>query len=433
MTTNVLTTGVLMEPRDVVLVSSGVGSVGGVARALSEHFDIAYIDRAAADEAVGLGVKGVLAVGAFNGPRPIDAVDNDLAFLAARFVGDLARVGHALDSAYGTDGPEMLRSENMAKWLPAFVVEQARSIAYPMTAISNVIETRKVRALIVHEDVSPLYRGAVALCQARGIPTIHIPHAPCHLLPGVPDIHRETRTDYILASGVRVRDFYASSGFPADRIQVVGGPQYDRMYGEVHLSREVARQQLGLPDDQLVIVYGATWAQTTSLRSKFEAELQAGFAAVVGLAAGIGAHLVVSLHPHGGSKHEEYAKAMTEAKVKGLVVRGHMVHVLRAADLLITQGPSNLCLEAAILGTPSVYLRTEGFDYATALPGRANDYTDLPPVAQAAYEAREDRAALDAFVTEYNATHAEGGVAAERAAEAVLEILGVTESESAHA
>ena len=267
--------------------------------------------------------------------------------------------------------------------------------------------------------------GAVALCRARGIPTIHIPHAPCHLLPGVPDIHRETRTDWILASGARMRDFYVSSGFPAERIHVVGGPQYDRMYSEVHLSREVARAQLGLPEDVMVVAYGATWAQTTSLRSKFEAELQAGFAAVMGLAAGIGGHLLVSLHPHGPNNAAEYAKAMKESEVKGIVVRGHMVHVLRAADLLIAQGPSNLCIEAAILGTSSVYLRTEGFDYATALPGRSNDYKDLPPVAQAAYESREDRAPLDAFVTEYNATHSEGGVASERAAAAVLAILGV--------
>jgi hypothetical protein len=412
-------------PRDVILMSSGVGALREVAVGLSERFDVAFVDRASADEATGLGVQGVLPVASFTGPRPLDSADNDLARLAASLIEALPRIGHAMDSAYGAEGPEMLRGETLGKWLPGFVLAQARSIGYPLVAVSNLIESRKVRAFVTHEDVSPLWRSVTALCRARGIPTIHIPHAPCHLLPGVEDIHRETRTDWILASGVRVRDFYAGAGFPADRIRVVGGPQYDRVYREIGLSRELAREQLGLPQEELVICYGATWAQHTSLRGGFDAEIQAGYAAVLGLASGVGAHLIVTLHPHGPAGAEEaYRKNMEAAKVKGIVTRHHLFHVLRAADLVITQGPSNLSLEAAILGAPAVYLRTEDFDFATDLPGRANDHTDLPAAAQAMYESREDRARWDAFVTEYNATHAEGPVAAQRAAEAILEILG---------
>jgi hypothetical protein len=156
------------------------------------------------------------------------------------------------------------------------------------------------------------------------------------------------------------------------------------------------------------------------LRGGFEREHQEGLDAILKLAQAWDATLIIRQHPHDGSNTEaQYVEAMKQAGVGGLVTRQHGNYTLRAADVLIAQGPSNVCVDAAIAGVPSAYIQTSGFDFAHALPYRA-DAAEIGEAAHRAIESREDPA-WGGFAQTYNDAHPHGG-ATERAVEQVMEL-----------
>jgi hypothetical protein len=204
-----------------------------------------------------------------------------------------------------------------------------------------------------------------------------------------------------------VARFYAESGHDAAFIAVTGNPAWDGLYADVPDKVE-SRAVTGLLSAELVIVYMTTWGQTTSLRSDFEREFQAGWQAVLAEAKSLGALLCVLVHWNDGRPgiEEQYEAALKAAGVGGLVTRQHKNYLLRAADVLVAQGPSNMAIEAAILGTPAAYLQTADFDYATPLPYRGTPAT----IGAAIRDALVSRGIDDwqAFVSEYNDAHPVG-------------------------
>ena len=271
----------------------------------------------------------------------------------------------------------------------------------------------------MHEDVAPDTRSLVLWCKARGIPTIHVPHAACHLrADGGSDIHRESRSDWILASGEYERDFYVAGGHPMNRIAIVGAPQMDGLYAdEVLPAQAEARRVLDI-DNERVICYAGTWSQTTAIRGTGLSEMNDGLHAVIDLTHEWQAVLIIKSHPNGGDD-KVYAQALRDTNTPGLITRHYLSYAVRAADVLVAQGPSNICIEAAILGTPSCYIQSEGFDYAHELPFRSNA-EQLSIVAREARDSRGDPAWQD-FIRLYNAAHPEGG-AVEAVVEKVIEL-----------
>ena len=165
---------------------------------------------------------------------------------------------------------------------------------------------------------------------------------------------------------------------------------------------------MGLKADDLVLTYASTWTQTTGLRGGWDIELNTGLKAVVDLAVKKNARLIISIHPHAGQGTDEaYAQVIRAANIGGLVTRAHRNYTLRASDVVIAQGPSNVCIDAAILGTPSAYLRTDGFDYEHELPYRC-DPDDLEIAVNAALSSKDDPRWQD-FIREYNDVHPRGG------------------------
>ena len=86
---------------------------------------------------------------------------------------------------------------------------------------------------------------------------------------------------------------------------------------------------------------------------------------------------------------------------------------------MVAPGPSNMCVDAAICGTPSCYLTAEGFDYAHPLPYRAGP-EGIAEVIKQAMDSRGDPLWGD-FCKHYNAAHPAGG-AVERVVEMVRRI-----------
>jgi len=276
-----------------------------------------------------------------------------------------------------------------------------------LSALENLASQKKVVGCVVHEDVTLDTRVTVNFCKSKGIPSVHIPHAACHLQAGVQDIHRETRTDFIAASGQYMAGFYRESGFTGG-MEETGLVQLDWMYERGYPKRDEARRILVLDDKQLVLVYASTWSQTTSLRSRFGAELQETLNAVIALSKELGAFLAVKVHPHEGEGAEkQYVEALKQSGVKGLVTRHHNSYITPAADVVIMHGPSNYALEAAMLGVPSCYVQTEGFDFRHVLPFRG-PVSSLRDMVQQARDSRGNDNWQD-FLRYYNSAHPGGG------------------------
>lgn len=415
-----------------VILLTGHGNLRPLWGPLAETYDLAFTAAAATQQAAGMGLP-VVDLQSVVTAETIERADSESAHLTAAVVNGLPRIRAVFAGAYPESVAPRALSTGVGAWLPGFVLGQVRGLASNLATVEALLAAREVAAVVVHEDVSPEYRALVLLARSRGVQTIHLPHAPCHLKPGVVDIHRETLTDWILASGEGMARFYRESGYPADRLFVVGAPQWDSLYSPSVPSRETARavvgvKSLGLAEGAPVICYASSWAQSTSLRGGFTEELSAGFRMVLALCQQSGAGLIVKTHPSEGKNEVYYAERMRDAQVPGLVTRDHLPYVLRAADVVVAQGPSNLCIQAAILGTPSAYLQTEGFDYVVDLPYRAAPLSaggTVAALAAAVESALQTRGQepWERFAAYYNAAHGAAD-AAERAASLIAGIAG---------
>jgi hypothetical protein len=356
---------------------------------LSAIYDLAFIYPGAAQYAAGLGIKDPFGINEAFTSQAQERALASTARIVSETVQHLPNV--AARMAANFNGQRSPALESVEDWWAGYILQQANMLTQIVTALDEVQAKRPIVGCLVHEDVTLMARAPVNWCKARGIPTIHIPHAMCHLQPsGGPDIHRETRTDWIGASGTAMRDFYAGNpltsgagGHPADKIEIVGAPQWDYLYDASAMpTRAEARSVLDV--DGLVVTYAATWSQTTALRGGFDDELDAGLQGVIKAAHDLGATLIVNVHRSCASGIEEwYTKQVEAGGIKALVTRQHFNYVLRASDVVIAQGPSNVCLDALIAGTPACYIQSEGFDYAHPLlpRGSVREATEL--IAQA--------------------------------------------------
>lgn len=395
------------------LIISGSPAQQALWRPLSERFNLAMIYDGISDYAASIGVK----VDNLNRYITVDVQErsfNEAALLAANMVQRMGAIKSSLTQRLNGNTPPELETPEM--WLPGYLMQKAQFVTLLSGALNNFIRENNVAGVVVHEDVAPDMRAVVGLARQIGLPTIHLPHAPCHLTAaGGEDIHRHTRAEWIGASGPQVARFYAENGHDPHKIAVVGGVQWDGLYGLTHVARDEARRIFNISENKIALWYGATWAQTTALRGGYEPEQMQGLRAVLRAAKQLDAWLLITLHPNDNSGRDQmFLDALRESDVEGLVTRFHLPYIAAAADAVIAQGPSNLCIDAAIQGVPAMYLQTEGFDYATEYPLRCWP-EDVSGTIEKTLASRGDPK-WDGFIREYNAAHPDGQ-ASVRAAE----------------
>lgn len=335
----------------------------------------------------------------------------------SRFPRIQERLDAFLGEAYPTDPTVALE-----EWFAGYVHYWLREELGQVLALDKLAGQQTIAGLVVHEDVTPPMRAAVLYARSQGWPTVHVPHAACHLLDDAgPDIHRETRTSHLAATGPENEAFYRRNGF-AGQSRATGVPQLDWMYHELQPTREQARAVLAV-NNPVVICYGTTWYQTTSLRGGQQEEINRGLEAVLSAAQELSAVLLVSMHPGDPPQNEAYyADLLKKNDIPGLVTRHHFNWLLHAADVYVKTGPSNGCLVAAGLGCPVVIFPTEGFDFHHRLPVRcAPNVEALTPAIREAIASREDPG-WGELVALYNAAHGLGN-AAEATAEFIREAV----------
>lgn len=345
---------------------------------------------------------------------------NEAAHFAAKSVKQMPIIHQRFTERLNGNTPDSIKESS--DWFPGYLLQKSQQIAMMVGAVDVFSSTHDIAGCVVHEDVAPDMRAIVAISRAHGWPTIHLPHAPCHLRDdGGPDIHRHTRAEWIGASGPRVAEFYRDNGHDPSKITIVGGSQWDGLYNSfTHVDRVEARRVLDIPIERIALWYGATWYQTTALRGGYESELKRGLMAVIDVVKRMNAWLMITLHPNDGTAAEKYfSEALKEENIDGLVTRFHIPYIAAAADALIAQGPSNLCLDAAVQGVPSCYLQTDGFDYRSELPYRSQGDA-LEFIVRKTLDSRDNPRWQD-FVSEYNVAHPDGN-ASERIAEWIGEL-----------
>lgn len=396
-------------PDKPILLISGGATTRPLWKPLGEVYDLAFLYANAGQEAASVGISALPLAALMDGDLT-ETVENQAALLTAKVVNGLPAVSERMAQAFGHSAPPALNG-HMGNWFAGYAHHFLLGEIAILAQLDKLAATgRHIAGCVTHEDVAPDTRALVAWANAHNLHTIHVPHAPCHLLPGVVDIHRETRTRYIAASGPAVARFYTDGGFPAENIRLTGAPHWDELYDGAIPGKREARQVMKVPDGQPVLMYQTTWGQTTSLRSEFEAEFERGFTAMLDTAQRLGAFLCVKIHwnDQRPDREEHYAKQMEAAGVDGLVTRQHYTYVMAASDVLVAQGPSNMCLDAAILGLPSVYITTEGFDFATSLPARCAPEGLLAAVTDTLANPPD----LGTFIREYNCVHPDGDATA---------------------
>jgi len=320
---------------------------------LAERYQLVFLESSAAAAAESmLDSASILRVEEF-------LVDEHINAAKAEAMWQARKVMVALENGLTFDDDvDGLRQPGLNGWLPTSVYELATASYVRVFAAMSCVEKMNVVGVLVHEDVTPEGRLLAQFGISEDLPTIHVPHANHFLGPGSTDIHCQVTAQYIGASGTHMRDWYMACGVPADRIRLVGAPQWDWLYKEHALpERGIARKALGKTDDGLVITYGGTWGQDTGVWGNGAADIEAGWQTMLAAAKELGAYLIVKEHPgETPDRDKKYSEEMEAAGVSGAVTRVHNEYALRAADCLVTQGSSNLAVEAAIVGTPAVEL-----------------------------------------------------------------------------
>lgn len=350
-------------PKPILLISAG-HTLQSLWKPLSERFTLLFVgDQRNFGLAKDLGAD-CLYIGQYATP---DANENAIN-LAYRIASDLIRDEglpmRILDAVGESEPPPQLRPFEVRSWWPAMVGEQLRQRIMLIEILKIVLLNHKVVGCVVHEDVTPDMRVMVEFCKSRNIPTIHVPHANCFYRGETWDIHTESICDYIAASGEYMKRFYSKWGFDQNKITATGTPSLDTWYADTPPTRKEARKVLGVGEDESVIIYASSWSQLTSTRSGFEAEHQRDFGLMLDAAKKLKATLCIKMHPGEAPDTEKfYIENLKGNGVRGFVTRAYNEYVLRAGDVMVAQGPSNVCIQAAIAGLPVAYIPTEGFGF----------------------------------------------------------------------
>lgn len=332
---------------------------------LSEHYDLCIVGQQAG-LAVDLEIKGAVPIQKYATADANETAINAAYKLSAKLFDNhtSASLGQEIEKWVGDDCPPQLRADPIRQWWPAMVGEHVRQQVGLIELLKNTMREHKIVGCLVHEDVMPDMRAMVLFCKTRGIPTIHVPHANCFYTGEQWDIHTESICDYIAASGAYAKDFYMRWGYDGEHIQLVGAPQLDSWYSNHAPTKEEARKVLGIGENDFVIIYASSWGQLTSARGGFESEFAGSFERVLDAASKLKATLVVKMHPGEARGQEDgYLSGLKQAGINGCVTRTYNEYVLRAGNVLIAHGPSNICVQAAIVNLPSCYFPTEGFDF----------------------------------------------------------------------
>ena len=278
-------------------------------------------------------------------------------------------------------GYPAMRSPDIAQWFPNATYESLIYAIGRIIALERIVAEHGIDGVLTHEDVSMDGRVLAQLGANHGVHVVHLPHANYFISPTDGDIHASTRAGALGVYGEYMKDWFIQAGVDPDIITVVGAAHWDKMYAESEkISKEHARRCLGLDPDKQVYTYASSWAQDTNAWGRGEEDLLDSMRWVLETARNNDVELVLKLHPHQPkASAEKYAELSATAGIAIKITSHYNAHTLKAADVVITQGSSNLAVEAGIMGVPVVEMFQPGTRYPAKydIPGTWGDDLDI--------------------------------------------------------
>jgi len=414
----------MTEEQKRTLLITGLGPTYHLYADLLKSFDVAVYDHAAAQKlSVDHGGVGVICPLGGAQPALFDRARNDAALFTAGIVMQMGN-GFALNGKIGEQAARQLADPS--GWLPGLAASYLADASANLRALDAYAGTDGVdiAGVLVHEDVTPRFRALALWGKARGVPVLHLPHNNCYLQTR-PDIHDETLADWLLAASPWMRDWYAARGFSKQRIKVVGFPGWDQWQaGPAHparLPQARARAILQLEPDVLTVCFCSGWPQLTNAIDDHKM-LEVAAHVTLQAARREGWQLIWKMHPGDAPGQEtRYAQLAAGYRVPAAVTRDHLPYALRAADVVLSTGPSNVLVEAGICDRPSALFPLRGYGFGGEPPWIVEPNVDsvVDTVARMLGDEWEQQRA--AFVRRY--AFKTDGKATARAARAVRRII----------
>jgi len=369
-----------MDDTKPLLFTVGAHQQQPLWKPLSDYYTLAFLNTQAAALANEMGLEAI-AVEHHVDADMLNHAQNQAIWVTSIVTEQLKEGALVLDANI----PE-LSHPGLGHWMPTFLHELIVGAIIRAYSAAKLLEKRPSAGVLVHEDVTVEGKGLALFGMSEGLPTLHIPHAN-HFLSCDGDIHSKVTAEFIGARGTYMRDWYLSKGVPEDKITLVGAPQWDWLYETEEMpTREHARRAFGFDKDELVLCYGTTWFQNTAVWGRGQEDLDEAWLYMLKAAQELKAKLFVKMHPgEVGGREKFYLESMKKHGVSGVIDRKHNEYAMIVSDCLVTQGSSNLAIEAAILGKPSVELWQCGTRYPGWIDGTWGE--DLVAKIKAAMEA----------------------------------------------
>ena len=307
---------------------------------------------------------------------------------------------------------------HLHNWFPTITFDVMIATLTRLRAFEAILEEHGIAGVLVHEDVTIEGRTLVALGIHHDVPTLHIPHANHFIPPDTGDIHATTRARNLGVTGNYMYNWYEAAGVDPERMTKIGAPQWDEVYKNFErLDQQHARNCFGLDQDKPVWAYGTTWAQSTNAWGRGQEDLFDGTKWFLDAAREAGAQVLLKLHPHEGEQNAVRYKEMAESSGLYAVLTSHYLpYVLAACDVVVTQGSSNMAIEAGIMGKATVEMLQPGTKYPEQYEIPSSWGPDLPEVIELAIA----QGPVESFIADMNM----GPGSTERAADWVRGHIG---------
>ena len=348
-----------------ILYTAGTTPFLAVAEALAKDFRFVFGNAAIGNGAKDLGAEVANLDEAVDMPLLAQAQAAGL-WLYHQVAGELI---HGKLTNLSPDYPP-LHTPLIQGWMPNAVYEPTVFALSKILAITRIIEEHGIQGVLLHEDVSIDGRVLAGIGHKYEVPVVHLPHANYFISPTDGDIHASSRSDILGVYGPYMRDWFIAAGVDPSTITMIGAAHWDKMYNESErLTKEHSRACLGVGMDRPVYAYAASWAQDTNAWGRGAEDLFDSLRWVLETVREANAQLIIKLHPHQNEQNVlRAAEIVTESGVGTVFTSHYAAHILKAADVVITQGSSNIAVEAGIMGTPVV----EMFQPGTRYPAKYN-------------------------------------------------------------
>lgn len=400
------------------IVISGVGPTFHIYERLNEIYNVAVYDLNHANR-ISVQINSDKVICPMNGAQPplYEKARNDAALAVAEIVAQMNQ-----RPIFSLNGRTPQKLEGMRDWMPGLTLAHLNELYANLYVLERYHDHAGVRGVVVHEDVTPKFRALALWGKAKGIPVIHMPHNNCYAQVQ-PDIHDKSIADWILAASPYMRDWYAERGFSKERIKVIGFPPWDG-WADIDITRERARAMFHFDDGVPTVTLCTGWPQRTNYVDD-HSTTEAASHLVLNTAQKLGWNVIWKMHPGDATGQEErYVKLMAMYGINGVVTRDHLAYALKAADMVISTGPSNVLVEAGINDVPPALFNLRGYGFDGEPPWVVGlEETAVMDTMFRLQDGREWRDKRAAFVKRY--AFKADGKSGKRAVRQIKGIVGV--------